>query len=198
MIRISSARRLGTIRIAMLTAAALASANTVALAGPVTKFTNEGGYASVGGSDGCLLFFLEVSRYGAHTTQQTFLYYEVYDVCVGQSVAYGSGTIPNSALVVNKNKNTTLSVAVATTSTFFTSGTTGNISLTFAPDTTFEHTFSGHSTTAYPNRVIRWHGSWTYTAAIVSGTLITANVTSPSGQIGQGRGREILIEHSAK
>jgi hypothetical protein len=53
MIRISAARRLGTIRIAMLTAAALASTTTIASAGPA-KFTNEGAYARVFGTDGCL------------------------------------------------------------------------------------------------------------------------------------------------
>jgi len=198
MIRISSARRLGTIRIAMLTAAALASANTVASAGPVTKFTNEGLYARVFGFHGCLYLYLDVSRNGTKTTQQTSLYYDVYDVCnEWQQLATGWGTIPNSAFTANK-KNATLSVAVATTTTFFTSGATGDISLTFSPDGAYEETFSGHGTAAYSDRVIRWHGSSTYTTATASGTLINSSVTSAFGQIGQGRGRVMEIEHSAK
>jgi hypothetical protein len=139
-----------------------------------------------------------VSRNGSNTTEQTFLYYGLYDTCnEWQNVASGWGTIPNSAFTIH-NKKAMLSVTVATTTTFFTSGATGNIAMTFSADDGVVATYSGHSSVKFSDRTIRWHGSWTYRTATVSGTLINSSVTSASGELGQGRGREMQIEHSAK
>jgi hypothetical protein len=198
MIRIADSQSACARRIAAFALAALTTVTSLASAGPVSKFTNEGAYALAYGSDGCLYAFLDVSRGGPKSAPQTFLYYELYDMCSSwQLLAYGSGMIQNSAFRVDK-KSGTLSVTTDASPTFFTYGATGTISLTFTPDREYQQTFTGHSSVSYLDRTIKWHGSSSYTTAKVSGTFIGWTIGQLSGELGEGRGKEITFEDSAK
>ena len=127
----------GLRRVTALSLAALLSASQLASAGQVVKF--EGSFADVSGYDinGCTWFRLVVGRTATSATKaepETFLNYDVYDVCGGwQLVASGTGVIPTSSFN-SDGKNWVFAVTVTTTPTFQTTGATGDISLTFTPD----------------------------------------------------------------
>ena len=78
MIRIADSQSVCVRRMAAFALATLTTVNGLAYARPVSKFTNEGAYASAYGSAGCVYVFLEVSRGGPKSAPQTFLYYELY------------------------------------------------------------------------------------------------------------------------
>ena len=198
MIRIADSQSVCARRMAAFAPSHLTTVNGLASAGPVSKFTNEGAYASAYGSAGCVYVFLEVSRGGPKSAPQTFLYYELYDMCSGwRLLAGGSGMIPNSAFTVNK-KGSALSMTTDASPTFFTTGATGTLSLIFTGDGAYRATITGHNSVSYLDRTIRWHGSSSYGSAGVSGTLLGWTISQLSGQLGEGRGKEITIENSAK
>ena len=188
---------LRTIRIA-LTMAAFVGMNVQAFgAGPVFKASNEGAYAFAGGTDGCLFLYMEVGRAGTKTTQQTVLYYDLFDSCTWQLIAYGYGNIPNEALRIDKN-TASLSLNVAATPSLFTQGATGEIALVWAQDGPFATRFTGHSTTSYADRTIKWHGSSSYKSATASGRFLVASFAGVSGQIGESKARELQVEHAGQ
>jgi hypothetical protein len=198
MIRIADAQSVCARRMAAVAVAILMTVNGLAAGGPVSKFTNDGAYASVSGTDGCLYVYVYVSRGGAKSAPQTFLYYQLYDMCSNwQELANGSGTIPNSAFTV-KPKGAVLSVTPKASPTFFTRGATGAVSLIFTSNGAYEETFTGHGSLSYADNTIRWHGSSSYRTASVSGTLMGWTFSQLSGQVGEGRQREISFEHSAQ
>jgi hypothetical protein len=197
MTHISHAPFLYTIRIIALTLVAVAGFDVPASAGPVFKMTNEGAYAYAVGSEGCVFLYLDVGRYGTTGAQRTWLYYDLYDSCRWESIAWGSGEIPNEAFTLNK-KSATLQLNVAATPTLFTQGATGDISLVFERDQAVVSNFTGHSTTSYADRTVKWHGSAVYTTAMVSGQFLVTSFARLYGGTGQGKGRELTIERSGQ
>ena len=96
------------------------------------------------------------------------------------------------------SKNAVLNLTVATTATFQTEGITGAITLTFTPNGTFEQRSSGHTTLKLVDRMIKYHGWWSYAAAAFTGRIMNIDVAGPYGQLGETRQRELIIERSVK
>jgi len=199
MVSINRARPVSTRRLAALVLIALTTVNTLAFSGPVSKFTNDGAYARFYGYSGCLWVYLDVGRGGPKQTPHTWLYYEMYDHCSGwELLASGSGTVPNSAFTTS-NKGADFSVTTSNSPGLFTTGATGDISVSFTRDGIYQYTFTGHSSVSYLDRTtIKWHGSSSFGTATASGTLIGATVSQLNGEIGEGRDRQITVEHAAK
>jgi hypothetical protein len=185
------------IHAAALAALALVVAGGNASAAPIARTTNNGAYATAGGVDasGCVWLYLSAWRSGTNAAPQTSLYYEMFDACAGQSVGFGSGLIPNTALRVG-SKSITLSVRVATTATFYTEGPTGTITLTVRPSGLGEFTYSGHTTSVFPGAVVKAHGSWTYKAAAAAGSVLATSFDRLEGEIGEGRDKQIEFQRN--
>jgi hypothetical protein len=198
MVSIYRARPVSIRWLATLALIVLTAANAPAFAGPVSKFTNDGAFARMWGQSGCFWVYLDVSRGGPKQTPQTWLSYEVYDHCANwELVGYGYGNVPNSTFTTG-NKRAELSVSTGNTPGLFTFGATGAISVSFAQDGAYQQSFTGHSTVSYPGTTIRWHGSSSFATAGVAGTLLGVDVTQVSGEIGEGRDRQMTIERAAK
>jgi hypothetical protein len=186
-------------RIAAVTVLALIGAHGSASADAVSKVTGNGAYAYTWGYDssGCMSLYVEVSRTGSKAAPQTWLYYSAYDVCAQRALGFGYGNIPNAAFKTG-SKQATLNIRVAPTTTFYSEGPAGAISLTFTPDGAFEQTYSGHWTVAWADLIVKAHGSWSSTSATVSGTVITTTFDGASGQTGESRDKQIQFERSPK
>ena len=142
-------------------------------------------------------FYVGVSRTGSKAAPQTSLYYNLYDACAQQYVGSGYGNIPNAAFKT-VGKQATLNVRVGATATFYNEGPAGAISLTFTADDAFRETFSGHRTFASPGLIVKAHGSWSFTAATVSGTVITTTFDQVPGYTGESRDKQIEFERSPR
>jgi len=200
MISISSGRSCARLRrVAVLSILVLAATHTSAFADPVAKFTNNGAYAFAYGVDvsGCVSTYVSVDRSGTKAAPQTWLYYNLYDRCASETIAFGYGTIPSTAFKV-ANQKISLNVNVATVGTLYREGITGTISLTFVADGAFKVTFSGHQTWSYPDFTLKEHGSWSASTSTVTGTLMNVNVASIQGQTGESLDREKQFERLAK
>jgi hypothetical protein len=78
-------------RVSLLSVVVLAGTHVSAFADPVAKITNNGAYASAFGIEetGCVATYVSAERSGSKTATQTWLYYDVYDLCASQSIALG-------------------------------------------------------------------------------------------------------------
>jgi hypothetical protein len=184
------ARRIG---IAALVLTVLELGGT-ASAGVVAKHRGNGAFASVYGTDtsGCRWIYLDVSRGGTTAAPQTWLYYDVFDACNGQTESRGFGQIPNSDLKVSQ-KSTVLTTTPSSNGEFYAEGAAGSINITWTADGAFTSTYSGHSRVEYADRLVQSHGSWTYSSASAQGQLLSTTVSNV-GSIGSGRDRFLEVE----
>jgi len=141
-----------------LNAALVLTGATIAQAGQVAKYKNNGAYAEAAGSDtGCRDFYVVVSRGGTTASPQTYLFYDVYDRCTG-TWSWGSGTIPNASFNTGP-KAMTLNFTGSTSGGFTAEGESLAITLTFTKDSVFTYTWSGHSRLEYYGHIVQHHGS---------------------------------------
>src|SRR4029453_17452162 len=105
-----------SLRSAALTLTVLTTTHGLAFAGPVSRLSGEGDYATVYGYDptGCLLFGVYVSRTSTKGASQTWLDYYAYDVCAQVLVGSGWGYIPDTAFKVSSKDAAVLKLTVAT------------------------------------------------------------------------------------
>jgi hypothetical protein len=167
----------------------------VAHAGQVAKYKSNGGFANVWGMDasGCVGFGVSVWLDGSGMAQQTFLSYDVYNYCTGESLGWGYGAIPNTDLKINK-KEAVLNTNPASSSGFSASGTAGAITLNFEVTGVYSNTYSGHSASTYGDYVYRSHGTWSERSASVSGRVMDWDIGSATGSVGTSLSRTIEIE----
>src|SRR4051794_20904839 len=111
------------------------------------------------------------------------MYYDMYNQCTNQWVAYGGGRIANTALKATK-KAATLVISPAGTAGFTTEGYTGSLKLTLAADGLYSSTYSGHSKTEYAGHVYQSHGSWTSSSAVATGSVLGFDLGSVSASLG--------------
>ena len=173
----------------------MAGMTASAFAGPVTRVKGNGAYLSVSGYDasGCIYSSLTAAKTGTNAAPQTFLYYDMYDLCAGQWIGSGNGYIPNSALKVG-NKTATLAVTPSSTADFYTEGLTGPIRLTLKADGVESASFSGHWRAEFSGHTYQSHGAWTSKSAAVTGAIFGAAAESLIGSLGDSRDRYIEID----
>jgi hypothetical protein len=170
-----------------------------AYAGPPTRFTNNGAYISVYGTDasGCIGFYLNVSRGGTAQAPETWLSYFLYNQCTGEWIGDGAGLIPNSAFRP-KPKSATLTITPSNTADFAMNGVSGTVKLTVAADGLFTQSFAGHSRVEYLGTMYHAHGSWTYRSGVAAGTLFGFDIAHALADLGEGRDRAMEIQRGTK
>jgi hypothetical protein len=175
---------------------ALATGN--AFAGQTARSTGNGAYINVSGTDtsGCVWFYVYASKGGTTQAPETYMYYDIYNQCTGQWVAYGGGRIANSALKATKT-SATLVVSPAGAAGFTTEGYTGSLNLKVTADGLYSSTYSGHAKTEYTGHMYQSHGSWTSKSATATGSLLGFDLAAVSASIGEGRDKAIEIERGS-
>ena len=170
---------------------------TPASAEPPVKWRGNGAFIELSGSDGCVYSYVHASKGGTSAAPQTWLSFYVYDYCTGESIAYGSGQIANTALKVGA-KSATLTVSPRSGANFWMEGSIGAITLTFTPDGVYSMSMSGHTEVEYPGHVVKSHGSWTYKSATVTGSIGGTTFTPWHAAMGTSRDRSIDIQRRSK
>jgi hypothetical protein len=172
---------------------------TTAAAGQVARSTGNGTYISVSGSDtsGCIWFYMYASRGGTTQAPQTYVYYDVYNGCSGQWIAYGGGRVANTALKATK-KSATLNVTSANNADFYSEGSTGSVTLTITADGLGSYSYSGHSRSEFAGHMYQSHGTWTSKTATASGSILGFDIGNASASLGEGRDKVIEIERGSK
>jgi hypothetical protein len=164
-------------------------------AGQVVRSKGNGAYVEAWGTDttGCVWTYVNVSKGGTKAAPQTWMYYDVYDYCSGQWIAYGGGSISNTSLKVT---GTTAKVTMTTSAnaSFYTEGLTGSVQLTFTADGFESSTYSGHYRSEYAGHKYQSHGTWTRQSATVSGSLLGYTIANMNGYFGEGRDKYMEIE----
>jgi len=181
-----------TVLVSMLAAA-------TASAGPVTRSKGNGDYINVSGTDssGCIWFYLYAVRTGTEAATQTYLFYDVYDRCTGLWIAYGSGSVPNTALKTTK-KSATVALDAVSSATFYSEGAAGSIDVTLTADGLYSYSYSGHSRSEYAGHLYQSHGSWTSDSAAAAGSVLGFSFSAASGSVGESRDKYMEIDRGPK
>src|SRR5438874_2162558 len=116
---------------------------TTARAGQIARSTANGAYINVSGTDtsGCIWFYVYASRGGTTQAPETYAYYDVYNGCTGQWIAYGGGRVANTALKTTK-KSATLTLTSTSSADFYSDGNSGSVSFTLAADGLYSSSYS--------------------------------------------------------
>ena len=125
------------------------------------------------------------------------MYYDIYNACTDQWIAWGYGTIPNSALKAG-NKSTGLVITPSTSASFQTDGDTGPIRITLSADGVYASSFSGHTRAEFEGHVYRSHGSWTERSASIKGVILGFEVGEMHAVFGEGRDKYMEIDCGPK
>jgi hypothetical protein len=170
-----------------------------ATAGQTARSKGNGAYVSASGNDasGCLWFYLSASRGGTAQAPETYVYYDIYNQCTSQWIAYGGGRVANTTLKTTK-KSATLLITPTASADFHVEGIAGSLSVTWAADGLYSSTYSGHSRTEYGDHVYQSHGSWTSRSAKVAGNILGFDLGNASASLGEGRDRYMEIERGSK
>ena len=153
---------------------------------------------------GVLFGFVEVNRGAVTTEDLTLLFYtmERCDITTGECTVLeqGTGTIPNSALVV-RGRETTLHINTAAANPGFERfiGSGGLISLRWTQNSAVVTDFKGHSRTRIAGVLMeRSQFSRTSSSAFVEGTLLGTSVGSDNsiGEIGRVRSGLLVVQKS--
>lgn len=170
-----------------------------ASAGPVTRSNGNGAFVSVFGTDssGCIWLYLYASRGGTAQAPDTYMFYDVYNQCTSQWIAYGSGRVANAALKTTK-KSATLTLDAASSADFYTEGATGSLDVTVTVDGLYSSSYSGHSRTEYAGHVYQSHGSWTWGSATATGSILGFTFGTASASLGEGRDKFMDIDRGPK
>ena len=169
-----------------------------AFAEPPTKVKGNGGYLAASGYDtsGCIWSYVYAGRGGTTAAPQTWMNYDVYDVCAGQWPASGWGIIPNTALKIG-NKTATLVFTPSASANFSAQGETGPIQIKVTADGLFSYSYSGHTRSEYAGHVYQSHGSWTERSATVTGTVVGFAQGGMRGSLGEGRDRYMEFDRGS-
>ena len=124
---------------------------------------------------------------------QTFLYFSVYDACSERSIAWGTGTIPDSSLKISGSR-ASLNFAAAPSSTFTMEGSGGTLRLEVTKTSLWSSMFAGHSRYEYGTVAVQSVGSWTASSASVTGQVLGVEVVTSNGSIGRTRDRSVEIQ----
>jgi hypothetical protein len=167
-------------------------------AGPPTRFTNNGAYIDVYGTDasGCIEFYLNASRGGTAQAPETWLSYVLYNQCTGELIADGGGLIPNSAFRP-KPRSATLTITPSNSANFAMNGITGAVKLTVTADGVVTQSVAGHTRVEYLGSLYHAHGSWTYRSGVAAGTLLGFDIARVFADLGEGRDRSMEIQRGA-
>lgn len=170
-----------------------------ASAGQTARSKSNGAYVFASGNDasGCVWFYLSASRGGTTQAPETYLYYDMYNQCTNQWIAYGGGRVANTTLKTT-NKRATLLITPTSSSDFHVEGIAGTLSITWTADGLYSSTYSGHSRTEYGDHVYQSHGSWTSRSAKAAGSILGFDLGNTSASLGEGRDRYMEIERGSK
>jgi hypothetical protein len=192
-IALNIARHLGLAVLASILTAATASA------GPVTRSNGNGTYINVSGTDsgGCIWFYLYASRGGTTQAPDTYVFYDVYNRCTSEWIAYGGGRVVNTALKTTK-KSANLTLDAGSSLDFSTEGAIGSLDVTLTADGFYSSSYSGHSRTEYAGHLYQSHGSWTWESATATGSILGFTFGTASGSLGEGRDKFMDIDRGPK
>jgi hypothetical protein len=195
----ASNRTRHALRVVTLVLGVAAVTASGAAAEQVGRSKTNGAYISVSGNDatGCIWSYLGAGRGGTKAAPTTWMSYDVYNGCTGEWIAYGRGTIANTALKVS-NKGATLVITPTASANFYADGAIASIKLTLTANGLVSYSYSGHSRVEYSGHVYQSHGAWNYRTASVAGTLLGFTVGEMSGEFGEGRDKYIEIERGSK
>jgi hypothetical protein len=195
----STLKRNTALQIVALPLVLLALCSSDASAQQTAHSKTNGAYVSASGNDssGCVWFYVSASRGGTPQAPETYVYYDIYNQCASQWIAYGGGRVANTALKTTKNRATLIITPVAS-SNFQVEGLTGSLSLTWTADGLFSVSYSGHSRAEYGDHVYQSHGSWTSRSAKTIGNILGFDVGNVSASIGEGRDRYMEIDRGSK
>ena len=187
-----------TSRVLVVTAVAVAVAAGAASA-ENRKFKANGSYLSVNGYDasGSVWTGIDVYRGGTRAQPQTYLSYYSVDVCTWTELAYGWGTISNTAFKIT-GRGATLDVNPASVSGFQAAGNTGRIQLGVEVDGAWTYEYSGHERSTSAAFSSQRHGSATYKSAQGSCRLFGLQIDQVRGQLGDSRDMYLEFERGAK
>jgi hypothetical protein len=178
--------RLTSVRFALFaTLVALVSA-TSAFA-EQTKVVSNGGSANLSANDGsCAWTWVSVSRNTTATGTETYIHYSVYDSCVGAYLTYGSGRIANADFKVSK-KTAKVRTDLSYDPNFYFYGANGRVDLTWTINPNVSDRYDGTSESRRPDYRARQKGTWEYTAAAVSGTIVGKSIQNAEGGVGSSK-----------
>ena len=172
---------------------------TLASADAPAKFTTNGAYVEVWGTDpsGCVQLLVHAAKGGKGIATETTMHYWLYDGCTNTYLAFGGGRIPNDAFHVT-SKQATLVFSPAPSPTFYAEGATGTIAVTIEPNGVYSSTSSGHSRVEYAGHVTKSHGTWSYETAAASGSVLGYVMGNVFASLGESRNKTIEIERAGK
>jgi hypothetical protein len=175
-----------------LIAVVLVSGLTRPASAEVTKFVSNNAWAWFDMFDGsCAWTYLNVARYGTPDSIHTYINYSVYDVCVGDSIVYGSGEIENADFKVS-SKRAKLQTDLNYDPNFYSIGVLGRVEVVWNIDKSISERFDGRYESRRPEQRLRQRGSWESKAAAATGSMIGLAVEGMAG--GVGNSHDVSVE----
>jgi len=152
-----------------------------------TKVVSNGASASSFAYDGsCAWTSVSVGRNATATGTETYIYYSIYDNCVGEYLTQGYGRIANADFKVS-NKTAKLRTDLSYDPNFSFYGASGRVDLTWTINPNVSDRYDGTYESRRPDYRARQKGTWESTAAVVSGTIVGKSIQNAEGGVGSSK-----------
>jgi hypothetical protein len=152
-----------------------------------TKVVSNGATANHSAYDGsCTWTWVTVSRNTTAAGTETFIYYSVYDSCVGEHLTYGNGRMANADFKVS-NKTAKVRTDLSYDPNFYFYGARGRVDLAWTIDPSVSDRYDGTYESKRPDYRTRQKGMWEHTAAAVSGTIVGKSLENAEGSVGSSK-----------
>jgi len=177
-------------------AVALTTGLTQPASAETTKFVSNNAWADFFMFDGsCTWTSVGVSRYGASdSTVHTYIYYSVYDGCVGGEIVSGGGEIDNADFKVSSKRATAkLQTDLNYDPNFYSIGVLGHLDIVWTIDKNISDRFEGRQESRRPEQHVRQRGTWESFGAAATGSLIGLAIEGATGSVGKSRNVTVEI-----